>query len=305
MIEKTQNNKHKVDFFVDLNSKFDIIAPQSKNYIKDTLCLIKNQLGLSSILSIILFGSQASKSRENSCISDCDLLIILKDNVSTSSLKKVEKYFYALEIKHNFREYNSNILKKILFSIQQSTGMFVSHFLTKRKYCVNTKFHKIFNVNRVFSILFAPRKIVLGSVLSNNLTLYGIPLDEVIQNLSYPSIDMFKSLIMNLMISLFSIFILPFKSLHAVKYQLEAVKWSLRASNFYTCKRSKSLEEIIDQFITKKTHMNFKLIKSDDTSFYTQFLNLRKQPKDLLTFMLLAPWKIVKIHIKGFLLKKY
>ena len=129
------------------------IKEQSCNYIKDIITLINKEIGINKILSILLFGSQLSKN-EASTISDCDLLIVFKDRVSNHHIKEIEKYFMSLEIKHNFREYNNSLSKRILGVINQTTGIFVSHFLTKKKYWKDIIFHKIFRVNKVFSSVF-------------------------------------------------------------------------------------------------------------------------------------------------------
>ena len=104
------------------------------------------------ILSIILFGSQVpGKEQESTAVSDCDLLIIFKDRVSDHHVKEIEKYFLGLELKHGYRDNNDGILVKILNVLQQTTGMFVSHFLTKRKYWEQARFHKILLVCKWYS----------------------------------------------------------------------------------------------------------------------------------------------------------
>jgi predicted nucleotidyltransferase len=107
------------------------INEQSRNYIKDVLTLINKEIGVNKIRSILLFGSQRAKS-DVTAVSDCDLLIIFKDRVSNHHIKEIERYFIALEIKHNFRDFSDRLSKNILGVISQTTGIFVSHFLTKQ-----------------------------------------------------------------------------------------------------------------------------------------------------------------------------
>jgi predicted nucleotidyltransferase len=215
-IEGNKRIKDKLTFFG--------INEQSSNYIKDIITLINKEIGINKILSIILFGSQRAK-MEASKVSDCDLLIIFKDRVSNHHIKEMEKYFFALEIKHKFREFSNRLSRKILGVINQTTGIFVSHFLTKRKYWEDSVFHKIFRVNKVFSSMFAPRHIVLGNILVNSSILYGEDLREDIRpNIQITMQEMLRSTVMNLMISLFSLAISFLKSLKPTKYQLEAIK---------------------------------------------------------------------------------
>ncbi|MFX1257547.1 MAG: hypothetical protein ACFFAN_06800 [Promethearchaeota archaeon] len=287
-----------------IHSKLKNINEQSRNYIQDVIVLINKKIGIDNVLSIILFGSQIPLNNkvENSIISDCDLLIILKDTVSQKCIIEIKKYLIAMEIKHKFREFNSSFCKKILGVIQQSTGMFISHFLTKKKYWDLGSFHKIFSVNKVFSKLLAPKKIVLGSVVDNSNKLYGLDLRENIKKkVEIPSFEMVKSIIMNLIISIFSTVLSPLKSLNSIKYQLEAVKWALRASNFYSFEDSKSLEITINRFIQFERSSGY---KRRAKIFYKRFLSLRKNPFQDIGFMLRCPFRILKIHIKGILFKK-
>ncbi|MFX0003653.1 MAG: hypothetical protein ACFE9C_03990 [Candidatus Hodarchaeota archaeon] len=277
------------------------INNQSALYIKDIITLINKEIGINKILSIVLFGSQLSK-EEASTISDCDLLIIFKDRVSNHHIKEIEKYFISLEIKHNFREYSNNhIAKRMLGVINQTTGIFVSHFLTKRKYWEKTIFHKIFRVNKVFSTVFAPRKIVLGNVLLNSSILYGDDLREKIKSKIHINIqEMFRSTVMNLMISLFSLAISFIRVLNPTKYQLEAIKWALKASNYYCFRDSPNLNKITERFISFEKKKSQKRA----TRFFSEFLQLRKKPRNSMNFMIRAPIRIVKIHTQAILFKK-
>ncbi|MFX1386962.1 MAG: hypothetical protein ACFE9M_07085 [Promethearchaeota archaeon] len=276
------------------------INKQSSNYIKDIITLINKEIGINKILSIILFGSQRAKN-EASIISDCDLLIIFKDRVSNRHIKEMEKYFFALEIKHNFREFSKRISKKVLGVVNQTTGIFVSHFLTKKRYWEEVIFHKIFRVNKVFSSVFAPRHIVLGNVLINSSILYGDDLREEIRPKIQITIqEMFRSTVMNLMISLFSLSISFLKNLNPTKYQLEAIKWALKSSNYYCFRDSVNLNKVTERFISfERTKLRKKAKR-----FFSEFLELRAQPRNNMNFMIRCPIRIIKIHTKAILFKK-
>ncbi|MFX0028865.1 MAG: hypothetical protein ACFE8B_06620 [Candidatus Hermodarchaeota archaeon] len=288
----------KIEDLISIN--LDAINKQSRNYIKDILILIRKEVGINKILSILLFGSQRAK-REATAVSDCDLLIIFKNRVSNHHIREIEKYFIALEIKHKFREFDKKLPKKILGVIQQTTGIFVSHFLTRVKYWEKANFHKIFRVNKVFSAVFAPRNIVLGNVLTNSTTLYGDDLKEKIRpKIQITFIEMIKSTIMNLMISIFSILILLFKTLDPTKYQLTAIKWALKASNFYCFRDSETLEKITERFISFEKSRSQQKAKN----FFSNFLKLRQAPQDDISFMIRSPIRIIKIHLKAIIYKK-
>lgn len=283
-----------------ISNNLEGINKQSHNYIKDIITLINKEIGINKILSILLFGSQRAKS-ETAAVSDCDLLIIFKDRVSNHHIREIEKYFIALEIKHKFRQFDKKLSRRILGVIQQTTGIFVSHFLTKIKYWEEANFHKIFRVNRVFSAVFAPRNIVLGNVLTNSTTLYGNDLkDKIRPKIQVTFLEMIKSTIMNLMISYFSIVISLRKKLDPIKYQLEAIKWTLRASNFYCFRDSESLGKLTERFVSFENPRSQKKAQR----FFTDFLNLRKTPLNDTSFMIRCPFRIIKIHLKAIIFKK-
>ncbi|MFX0001687.1 MAG: hypothetical protein ACFE9Q_13605 [Candidatus Hodarchaeota archaeon] len=285
-----------------ISNKLNGINKQSRNYIKDIIKLINREVGVNKVLSILLFGSQRAKSSEEvTKVSDCDLLVIFKNRVSNRHIKEIEKYFIALEIKHNFREYSKNLSKKILGVVNQTTGIFMSHFLTKKKYWEDVIFHKIFRVNKVFSSIFAPRNIVLGNILINSSILYGEDLREDIRpNIQITFQEMFRSTVMNLMICLFSLAISFLRNLNPTKYQLEAIKWALKASNYYCYRDSKDLKNITKRFIL------FEKPKSQQKAqkFFSEFLQLRRMPRNNMNFMIRCPLRIVKIHAKAITFKK-
>ncbi|MFX0032359.1 MAG: hypothetical protein ACFE8V_09040 [Promethearchaeota archaeon] len=278
------------------------ISERSREYIKDVIVLINKEIGVNKISSIMLFGSQRSeKEEESTIISDCDLLFIFKDRVSNRHIKEIEKHFMALEVKHKFKQANTSLIRYILNILQISTGMFVSHFLTRKKFWDQGNFHKIFRVNRFISALFAPRNIVLSNVLSNSTVLYG----EDLRNNISPQIkitvkEMFKSTVMNLFISFFALLIAPLKKFKSILYQLEAIKWTLRTSNYYCFKDTETLNNIINRFIL------FESINSQSKAklFFENFLKLRKNPKNIFFFMIRTPLRIIKVHVKAIIYKK-
>ena len=300
MIKLQKTNTHDVN--EKISHKLNAVNEKTRNYIKDVVILVNKEIGINKILSILLFGSQQSQNKtENTSVSDCDLLFIFKDRVSSHHIREIEKYFIALEIKHNFEESNKNVLRNLISSIQHATGMFISHFLTKEKYWNNAIFHKIFQVNKVFSALFAPRHIVLSNVIINSTVLYGADLRKIIsKNIKVYVFEMFKSLVMNLFISFFSLLLSPVKKLNSIKFQLEAIKWSLRSSYYYCFRDTQNLDDIIERFVTFEKYSS----REKAQLFYNQFLKLRKKPYNNLRFMLRSPIRILKIHIKAMKYRK-
>ena len=296
--DKTSETNDKIEYSISSNLKG--LNEQSRNYIKDIVVLINKEIGINKIVSLLLFGSQ-QVDKENTVISDCDLLFIFKNRVSNRHLKEIERYFIALEIKHKFKEPTSKLFRDVLGVIQHSTGMFVSHFLTKQKFWEEALFYKIFRVNRFFSALFAPRNIVLGNVIQNSTILYGEDLRNSIRHKIKISVrEIFRSMVMNLFISFFALLLGPRKELNSIKYQLEAIKWSLKASNYYCYEDSELLDKIVKRFISFETPKQ----KVKAERFYSKFLELRKNPINDLKFMIFSPIRILRIHIKAIIFRK-
>ncbi len=285
-----------------ISHKLEVVNEKTRNYIKDVVILVNREIGINKILSILLFGSQQTQNKaENTSVSDCDLLFIFKDRVSSHHIREIEKYFIALEIKHNFDSGNKNVIRNMISSIQHATGMFISHFLTKEKYWKNATFHKIFQVNKVFSAIFAPRNIVLSSVLINSTILYGNDLRNVIRKKIKVSVfEMFKSMVMNIFISFFSLLLFPFRKLNSIKFQLEAIKWSLRSSNYYCFRDTENLDKVIERFISFEKYS----LQQKAKLFYQDFLKLRDKPYNNLRFILRCPIRILKIHVKAIKFRK-
>jgi hypothetical protein len=105
---------------------------------------------------------------------------------------------------------------------------------------------------------------------------------------------------MNLFISFFALLIGPIKELNSIKYQLEAIKWSLKASNYYCYEDSKVLDKIVNRFISFERPKN----KNDAEMFYLRFLELRRNPSNDLKFMIYTPIRILRIHMKAILFRK-
>lgn len=296
--DKTSETNDKIEYSISSNLKG--LNEQSRNYIKDIVVLINKEIGINKIVSLLLFGSQ-QVDKENTVISDCDLLFIFRNRVSNRHLKEIERYFIALEIKHKFKEPTSKLFREVLGVIQHSTGMFVSHFLTKQKFWEEAIFYKIFRVNRFFSALFAPRNIVLGNVIQNSTILYGEDLRNSIRHKIKISVrEIFRSMVMNLFISFFALLLGPRKELNSIKYQLEAIKWSLKASNYYCYEDSELLDKIVKRFISFETPKQ----KVKAERFYSKFLELRKNPINDLKFMIFSPIRILRIHIKAIIFRK-
>jgi len=266
-------------------------------YIHDLIRFLKKKVGSDKIISVILFGSNTYLN-DTSKISDCDIVVILSDDISDNQINSLEKYFFELEIKHELNIKPKNFLDSVLKIIEKSTGMYVSHFITRKSYWLSKKFAKIFRVNRVFAYIFAPRNIVIKSMISSSIILLGEDLRYIDNEITITSFGMIKSIILNLIISIFSIgFGLIYKN--NLKYELEAIKWSIKASNFYLFNDTCEISKIVKRFL-KLSNQNKMLI-----SFFKRFLYLRQSPnRRNFGHFFLSPINILKVHLLGLSYKK-
>ncbi|MBA7651737.1 hypothetical protein ES703_59556 [subsurface metagenome] len=168
-------------------------------YINDLIRFLKKKVGSDKIISVILFGSNTYLN-DTSKISDCDILVILSDDITGTEINSLEKYFFELEIKHELNIKPKNFLDSVLKIIEKSTGMYVSHFVTRKSYWLSKKFAKIFRVNRIFAYMFAPRNIVIKSMISSSIILLGEDLRYIDNDITITSFGMIKSILLNLII---------------------------------------------------------------------------------------------------------
>jgi predicted nucleotidyltransferase len=220
-------------------------APKIDRYIQEIVGTAECFLGYNSIHSVILFGSIAH--RQTARVSDVDLLIIVNNSISRTSIKKVKPILDAIEIKHEFGRYAEKWYSSILRVVEKTTGMFCSHFVCRLEDWDNENFARIFSTNRPLTYLLAPDEIVLGSMKSGAVLLAG---DADLSNKRrvYPRKQLIKSLFMNLSISIGALVIMPLNPRN-MKYVLEGYKWSLQSAYFFLRGTTISLRHIIKFFV--------------------------------------------------------
>jgi predicted nucleotidyltransferase len=302
--KNTRNNKllQKQKFIIkNIRKQLQSLDDKPRNYLKDSINLINSKIGIEYLNALILFGSQ--NIGDTSQISDCDILIITRNSISDKTLKDLKRYFSSLEIKHGYKEQIRGFIDRIMRAFQTTTGIFVSHFITNLKSWKQKKFSKIFSVNKIFSFLFAPRKLVLQNVIASSKFLYkSNGIDKKSENrFSHPkSIEIIKSLMLNLILAMGSVSICPFAK-DSIQYLLESIKWSLRAFNYYIFADSAQLTTIIDRF--KYLEDSYRK-KRKSEQFLHSFIRLRENPQIHFKFILKTLFMIIKIHSKPLNIEK-
>lgn len=264
-----------------------------QNYIKEVVGTTEALLGKDSIHAVMLFGSVPNG--ETTKLSDVDLIILTKNLVSNRKLKEIKPFLIRIVIKHKYLNYNPSWDAKILHAIERRTGMFCSIFVTNLEAWENKKFSSIFSTSKILTQIIAPNKIVLDSMKAGSTILYNADeIDLQPSESEYSFFQIIKSLILNLLMSLGTLFLLVINKKY-VKYMLESIKWSIRCCDFYRTRKTRPLSKIILEF--------HKLGVSRD--FLQKFLYLRNYPTQDLLFSLKVPYNIIKIHLKTLKYHKY
>ncbi|MDD1779181.1 MAG: hypothetical protein LUQ65_13520, partial [Candidatus Helarchaeota archaeon] len=168
----------------------------------------------------------------------------------------------------------------------KSTGMFISHFIARKKDFLKGNFAKTFQVNKLLAMVLAPNQIVYGSVLCRAKVLYGINILEEAKIPNVPVTQLLKSILMNTVTSFFALFVYPLTR-RATLYQMETAKWSFLAAYYYLKHDSPALPILIKFFLDRNIA----------TSYIKEWVQLRNSYHQTPKFGLLTPFNILKIHL--------
>jgi len=259
------------------------VEKRSQNYIFSVLKCVQDFGSL--VLSVIAFGSYVKGDLSET--SDVDLLVIVSD--SSPSDKIIELDRKLTEIQKHFRlgEPPKSFSAKFLNFISRQTGMFVSHFICKESSFVNLDFVQIFRTNRLLTMLLAPKGLVLSGLLDHAKTLYGKDILGKVKPIKVNSSDLLKSLLMNTMLSLGALVLSLYKPKEAIRFSMEAVKWSMYSTYYDVFHKNDNLSQIATQFINHNVA----------SSQISRMMKLRNQIKVDRKFIFLSPVSILLIHL--------
>ncbi|NVM02048.1 MAG: nucleotidyltransferase domain-containing protein [Candidatus Helarchaeota archaeon] len=268
---------------LQLNKTGINIPQKADKYLNSIVPFLHRALG-DDLRSIIIFGSivKGYCTKE----SDADILIVVSDKVSKKKIKYLNRVLMAFEIKCGYLKPKKNIIQSILYCVDKSTGMFISHFICREKEFLSGKFAKVFSVNKIMAAILAPNDIVMGSVIGRAHTLYG---ENLVKKTKLPKVSVFqllKSAIMNGLTAIGGLITVPFDK-RATLYEMESFKWSLLASYYYVHNDCPNINEIIQYF--EKLKVCPKALKT--------WTGLRKKYQEHLKFSLFVPLNVLQIHL--------
>ncbi len=255
---------------------------KANDYLHDVIHLLENHLK-DHLISIIIFGSLVKGYTTD--VSDADILIVVSDDCTKKQIQYLHRLIAAYEVKHRYLIPPTGLVSRILYSVDKSTGMFISHFITKRADFLNGNFAKTFQVNRLLAKVLAPNQIVYGSVLCRAKVLYGEDILKDTKPPNVPLMQLFKSILMNMVLSIAALFIYPLTK-RATLYEMETAKWSFLGAHYYINHDSPPLPILLKFFQDRDI----------STAYINRWVALRKNYQQDPKFGLVTPLNILKIH---------
>jgi hypothetical protein len=281
----------------------DSFPRPARNFIKQVIKVVEKYIPCTSF-ALFVFGSLSHKQDKADCVngtSDVDLLVIVKDDVfckaknAWAELNSLQQFFFMNGTK------NRGIVASILRVVERQTGMHESIFLARERDFKEVRFARIFRTNKIISGLLAPANIVFGSALCHMTRLHGNDDIETTVRAMQSTIgsekhilpDLVKSLLMNVVLSIAAIVLLPITR-RATRYSIESTKWSMYAATYL----------MIGERPSKPNQQRFFAKLGVNAAFLDRWMQLSKAYQPDVTFTLVAPWNVLKIHALGFKIKK-
>lgn len=265
------------------------MSRRANEFLEKVLFYLKKRYD-QDICSIILFGSHAIK--QNTKISDIDLLIVMKDTVDSKTMRKIARNLNWLTFSAGIKE-PAKGLTRILRAIETKTGISVCFFLCHRQDFIKWRFAKIFGVNQLLAKLLAPRYLVRVGIQTHGITLVGEDLLTKIAQHEISASQLAKSCLMNIIIAMGALLIAPLSS-RATFYSLGAVKWSLISSYSYLVGKGAAIAEIADYFKNELQIGPFLFSQLD------LLMQLRESLGQSSGFSIKTPLSVFLIHRKAF-----
>ena len=235
------------------------------------------------VRALVLFGSTVM-GEELSWASDIDLLVVLDDDCCEEEVKAIWSRLSWLSRSPRPK----GLLGHLFWSLEKATGMFHSPFVCREKDLKDLDFRRIFGTSQVLTALMAPSEIVLGSVLRTCKVIYG----SLPKGLSPPArreaLQLLRNLVVCFSLAFGASFFCPITDL-ALKYVLEALKWTVYAVSYYTSGRIGPLSELVRAFGVRSPWPWPKLAK--------EFLRLRKKLASYGPVLLMALPGVLNLHL--------
>lgn len=285
-----------------IRQDIDALPAIAKDFIQRVVRILEKHVPSTSF-AIFLFGSLSHASDKVNCVdgtSDVDLLVIVKDDVSTAARDAWVELNALQQILGNHVS-RRGIIPSILRVVERQTGMHENIFMSRESDFKNARFSKIFRTNKILTWLLAPASIVLGSALCHMARVHGNAeiegsvraMQATIGKEKHILPDLVRSFLMNVILALGAMILLPVTN-KATKYAVEATKWSMYAATYL----------MIGERPSKASQKRFFERLGIDANFLDRWMELSQNYTPDVKYTVKTPWNVVKIHALGFKIKK-
>lgn len=264
----------------DLKAETEQSSSRVQQYLNDVAQL---HCGVSSLGSVILFGSAASGALSES--SDVDLIIVLPDGATVEDRRRLHGAISRLEIAHGLRLPASrpkNLLERFA---EHAGGDAHSCFLCTRADLLSGDVVRVFGLRAVEG-LFVDR-IVFASVIVSAKTVWG---EELLPRVPLPPLrllDVFKALFGFAGLILMSAIAFPVLS-DATRYAMGALKHALHSCYFCYHLRTAPLNEEVEFFNSRLGGSRTLL----------ELLNQRRKYHRSFAFVLRCVPALLRLHLR-------
>jgi predicted nucleotidyltransferase len=243
--------------------------------------------GVSSLVSVILFGSTASgASGASSESSDVDLIVVLPDGANAEDRRRLRGAVSDLEIAHGLRLPASRPKNPLEMFAEHAGGDSHSCFLCTRGDLLSGNVARVFSL-RAAEALFVDR-IVLASVIVSAKTFWGEELLPLIPLPPIRRLDVFKALFSLSGLILLSAAAFPVLP-DAARYAMDALKHSLHSCYFcYHLKTAPLQEEV--EFFNRRLGRSTTLV---------ELQNLRPEYHRSFAFVLRCAPVLLRLHLRS------
>jgi predicted nucleotidyltransferase len=239
--------------------------------------------GVSSLVSVVLFGSAAYGAFSQS--SDVDLILVIPAKTSPEQRRNLRTAVIDLEIRHGLRPHESSLRSQLEVFAEHAGGYAHDCFICTRDDLISGDVTRIFGLRRVEQIFL--ERMFLASVIVSAMTVWGEDLLSLVPLPSLRRLDVFKSLFRSVAFILFCAYSFPVLS-DATKYATSTLKHSLHSCYFCYDMKTVSLNDEVAFFHAR--------LAGDKTM--KDFLNQRKEHHRSFAFVLRCVPLLFRLHLR-------
>lgn len=244
---------------------------------------VTDTCGHSSLVSLVLFGSVASRGSSN--VSDVDLIVVLPDDTTPDTMGRLGEEIALLEVEFGFRPIQSAGSRGWRSRVERAAGHLFSCFVCTRSQLLSGNVAAILGLRR-WEAPFVDR-ILLASIIASAVTIAG---EDLVPRIPVPPIrraDVFKALCTFVCRIVLSVAVFPVLS-DATKFAMGALRHSVRSCYFCYHRCSAPLTQEI-AFLNRRFGASRTLI---------DLLALRRQYRPSFWFILRCFPTVVSLHVR-------